>query len=187
MYILHVLNSLCLGRILEIFSSMMKELGLCATVPNLKFFQVFHVLLSRTPVCRSLRSVSAGWVVLIFNDKWKWKQSSNGNCPYALVTKKCKVSFIVVLFSNSTYHHKCAVFADSPDGKASDVNVSDCKEKPCILKKGQSYSIDVTFTSSEDYFKLDIKCHMQYYCPNALLCNSSHSWPQRLGVITARQ
>ncbi|XP_037594509.1 NPC intracellular cholesterol transporter 2 [Cebus imitator] len=49
----------------------------------------------------------------------------------------------------------------SVDGVIKEVNVSPCPTQPCQLSKGQSYSVNVTFTSSADGCKSGINCPIQ--------------------------
>ncbi|XP_052436237.1 NPC intracellular cholesterol transporter 2 [Carassius gibelio] len=57
----------------------------------------------------------------------------------------------VVLFSLLAYTNAEQVkYADcgSTEGKVSEVNIQPCPSQPCQLHKGQSYTVNVTFTSS---------------------------------------
>uniref|UniRef100_A0A8C4VMT9 NPC intracellular cholesterol transporter 2 n=1 Tax=Gopherus evgoodei TaxID=1825980 RepID=A0A8C4VMT9_9SAUR len=45
---------------------------------------------------------------------------------------------------------KCTVQAGSKDGSITEVNVSPCPTQPCLLQKGTSYSVNVTFSSKID-------------------------------------
>ncbi len=63
----------------------------------------------------------------------------------------------VIIFNNS--YHFCFVLAPnflfitgSVAGKVSGVDIQPCPSQPCQLHKGQSYAVNITFTSSELLF-----------------------------------
>lgn len=49
--------------------------------------------------------------------------------------------------------HKCVCCTGSVDGQPSVVDIEPCDSEPCHLKKGQNYSITVTFVSAVESLK----------------------------------